>query len=231
MTLQSSSSRTNFKTKRMLLLRIIKILSSILLIELPVLMLLANLWVNFAVENLCYDSVEEIPKRKVGLILGTSKGSEKYPNYYFKYRIEAAAELFHAGKIELILASGDNSRIEYNEPQDMKNALVELGVPDSVIFLDYAGFRTYDSMYRAKAIFGLTSFTVISQQFHNERALFIARNLGIDAIGFNAKDLGGVNKRYMIFREAIARTAAVGDLYVWFKKPYLLGKREYLVNE
>ena len=211
-------------------LKILKILISFLMFELPVMILLANLWVFFSVEDLCYNSTKEIPKRKVGLILGTSKGTEKYPNYYFKYRVEAAAELFHADKIDLILASGDNSRIEYNEPQDMKNALVKLGVPDSVIFLDYAGFRTFDSMYRAKAIFGLSSFTVISQKFHNERAIFIARNLGIDAIGFNAQDLGGSNKRYMIFREAIARTAAVGDLYIWFKKPHFLGKREYLID-
>lgn len=213
----------------MLILRLFKIFLSFLLIELSVLMLLSNLWVLFTVENLCYDSTENIPKREVGLILGTSKGSAKYPNAYFTYRIQATAELYHSGKIEKILASGDNSKKTYNEPQDMKNALIELGVPDSVIFLDYAGFRTYDSMYRAKAVFGLDSFTVISQKFHNERAVFIAKKLGIDAIGFNARDLNtSTSKRYMLFREAIARTAAVGDLFVWFKKPYFLGKREFL---
>lgn len=205
---------------------ILKISFSIIFIELPVFMLISNLWVEIFTDKLCYDNIDEIPKKNVGVILGTSKNHNGYTNYYFKYRIEAAAKLYHSGKIQKILASGDNSRKDYNEPQDMKEALMELGVPDSVIFLDYAGFRTYDSMYRAKAIFGLCSFTVISQKFHNERAVFIARQLGIDAIGYNAKDLGGGNKRYMIFRESIARTAAVGDLYIWFKKPYFLGKKE-----
>ncbi|MCB0479431.1 MAG: YdcF family protein [Crocinitomicaceae bacterium] len=207
---------------------LLKIFLSFLCLELPVFIFMSNLWVNFSVRDLCFDSLEEVPPREVGLILGTMKGSDKYPNYYFKYRVEAAAELYHAGKIKKILASGDNSRKDYNEPQDMKDALIKLGVPDSVIYLDYAGFRTFDSMYRAKAIFGLCSFTVISQEFHNERAIFIANQLGIDAIGYNAKNLGGSYNRWMIFRESIARTAAVGDLYVWFKKPYFLGKREYL---
>lgn len=209
-----------------MLLKIVKVCFALLFVELPILMLMANLWVIFSAENLCYDSFENLPKREVGLLLGTSKGSEDFPNYYFKYRVEATARLYHAGKIEKILASGDNSRVDYNEPQDMKNALIEMGVPDSVIFLDYAGFRTYDSMYRAKAIFGLTRFTIISQKFHNERAAFIAKNLGIDAIAYNAEDLSISYRKYMVFREAIARTAAVGDLYVWFKKPYFLGKRE-----
>ena len=191
-------------------------------------MFMANFWVNLSVQNLCYDDINSIPENKVGVLLGTSKGTDNYPNLYFKYRIEAAAKLYHNGKIKLILASGDNSRVDYNEPLDMKNALIQLGVPDSVIFLDYAGFRTYDSMYRAKAIFGQNQFTIISQEFHNERALFIAKHLGIDAIAFNAQDLYRRPTKWMKFREFIARFAAVCDLYVWFKKPHFLGKKEKL---
>lgn len=205
---------------------LIKIVLSFFIIELPIWMLMSNMWVSFSIENLSYDDVNKIPWKKVGVILGTSKGSDQYPNYYFKYRIEAAAELYHHKKIEVILATGDNSSRNYNEPQDMKDALVELGVPDSIIFLDYAGFRTFDSMYRAKEIFGQCSFTIISQKFHNERALFIAKQLGINAIAYNARNIGGNSNRWMQTREFIARFAAVGDLYIWFKKPYFLGKKE-----
>jgi SanA protein len=110
-------------------------------------------------------------------------------NLYYQNRILAAIELYKAGKIKYIIVSGDNSVANYNEPLDMKNDLVLLGVPDSLIYLDYAGFRTFDSVMRANKIFGQDKFFVISQLFHNERTVFIARHYDIEAFGYNAKDV------------------------------------------
>ncbi len=144
-------------------------------------------------------------------------------NLYYKYRIEAAAELFKAGKVDFILVSGDNSRKDYDEPTTIKNDLITNGIPASKIFLDYAGFRTLDSVVRCKEIFGQKNITVISQPFHNERAVFIARKKGINAIGFNAKD---VNARYgykVQLRAKLARVKMMLDL-VFGKKPKYLGE-------
>ena len=96
-------------------------------------------------------------------------------------------------KIEFIVISGDNSKKDYNEPLDMKNELIKAGIPPEKIYLDYAGFRTYDSVIRLDKIFGQKKFTVISQDFHNRRAIYIARHLNLQAIGFNAKDVDVYN--------------------------------------
>src|SRR5699024_6999105 len=120
----------------------------------------------FAKGQTC-SSVEEIPQNKVGLLLGTSqylKGGGVNP--FFKYRIEAAVELYNHGKIDFILVSGDNKHSSYNEPRDFKQALITAGIPDDKIILDYAGFRTLDSVIRANKVFGQDSITIISQQFH-----------------------------------------------------------------
>lgn len=111
-----AKTRSTFELKVMKIWNLIKFFFSFLILEIPVFMLMSNLWVSFSIHGLCYDSIDQIPKREVGLLLGTMKGSEENPNYYFKYRIEAAAELYHAGKIQKILASGDNSKTYYNEP-------------------------------------------------------------------------------------------------------------------
>lgn len=195
------------------------------------------LWLFFAVIFLCnyavvssaqefiYDDASTIPHNRVGLLLGTSKYTSKnYQNQYFNNRILAAAALFHAQKIDYILISGDNRFAYYNEPQMMLEDLIELQVPKEKIYLDYAGFRTLDSVIRAKKIFGLKQLTVISQKFHNERAIFIARKNGIDAIGFNAKD---VDKNYGFktnVREKFARVKVVIDILTG-KEPKFLGER------
>ena len=116
---------------------------------------LIDLWVQTSTSEQIFTSVEEMPKNKVGLLLGTRKMLRSgYINLYYSHRIDAAEQLFKYGKIEFILISGDNSREEYDEPTYMKNDLVERGVPENKIYLDYAGFRTLDSVIRANAIFG-----------------------------------------------------------------------------
>lgn len=172
-----------------------------------------------------YNNVEEIPNNKVGVVLGTvPKLSNGNDNYYYTCRMKATADLYFAGKISYIIASGDNHIKEYNEPECMRNSLVALGVPDTVIFLDYAGFRTFDSMVRAKKVFGQDSITVISQHWHNQRAIFVARQQDMYAIGFDAKD-AIVRKAYFKnhLREMLAKVKAVVDV-CFGKQPHFLGE-------
>lgn len=178
-------------------------------------------------EKQLYSDTDNIPYNKVGLLLGTNPvGRYGGPNRYFEYRIEAAVELYRAGKISYILVSGDNHSKAYDEPEWMKEALMEKGIPESAIYLDYAGFRTLDSIVRAKEIFGQDSFTIISQKFHNERALCIAKHYGISAIGFNARDVkrAANSLRVSTIRESMARVKMYIDILTG-KQPKFLGER------
>ena len=186
---------------------------------------LSNIWVTQNAKNVTFTSTSKIPTNKVGLLLGTSKWLfNGHNNLYYIYRINATVELFKSGKIKYVLISGDNGTKKYDEPTMMKNDLISKGIPKGKIFLDYAGFRTLDSVVRAKEIFGQESITIISQPFHTERAIFIAENKGIKAVGFNAKD---VSKRYGIkvqIREKLARVKMLIDL-LFNTKPKFLGEK------
>jgi len=170
-----------------------------------------------------YNDIGKIPNNKVGLVLGTSKyflTGEKNP--YFKNRIIAATKMYESGKIKYIVLSGDNSEKYYNEPVTMKKELVKYGIPKNVIYLDYAGFRTWDSVLRCNIIFGQEEFTIISQKFHNARAVFIARKNGIKAIGFNADDISISRSLRTRVREIFARIKVFIDLSIG-KDPRYLG--------
>lgn len=172
-----------------------------------------------------YDDATKIPQRRVGLVLGTGKYvAQGRGNLFYARRIEAAADLFRAGKVEFLIVSGDNGRKTYNEPDNMKRDLVKRGVPAEKIYCDYAGFRTLDSMVRAKKVFGLDEVTVISQRFHCERAIFLAQSCGLDAIGFEAHAVEGREALRTILRERIARVVAFIDAYVTHRSPKFLGK-------
>jgi SanA protein len=146
-----------------------------------------------------YEKVADVPPRGVGLLLGTSdKRRNGSTNPFFTHRIEAAAALYKAGKVRHLLISGDNRRKDYDEPTLMKEALLKEGVPEAAMTLDYAGFRTLDSVIRAKIVFRVRSLTIISQRFHDERALMIADQAGL---------------------EAFARVRAVLDVYVFHTMP------------
>ena len=187
----------------------------------------SNYWMVSSVSHKLYTNTAEVPFNELGLLLGTSKFNRSgTTNLFFKYRIQAAADLIKTGKIKHIIVSGDNSLIEYNEPRDMKRALILLGVPDSCITLDFAGFRTFDSVVRSKKVFGQDKITVISQKFHNERALFIADYYAIDAIGFCAKDAPSQYSFWTNIREPLAKFRALIDLYVIKQEPRFLGKKE-----
>jgi SanA protein len=182
-----------------------------------------NVWVVESTKTQIYDSLSEVPANDVALVLGTtSRTRAGFPNPYFTNRIEAAYRLYKQGKVKHLILSGDNSEIYYNEPLQMKKALLAKGVPDSVITLDYAGFRTLDSVVRCSKIFQQSRFTIISQRFHNYRALFIANHYGLETVAFEAVN-SPVHTRRIIVRECLARCMAVFDLYFLKKGPKFLG--------
>lgn len=170
-----------------------------------------------------YD-VNKVPKKKVALVLGTSQflrnGST---NLYFKFRIDAVMDLWKKGKVQYILVSGDNGRKEYDEPTAMRDALIKRGVPSNRIVLDYAGFRTLDSMVRAKKVFGQHDLLIVSQQFHVERALIIAAFSDIEAFGYNAVDVEVYSGFRTIVREYLARIKLWID-FVFGVDPKYLGE-------
>lgn len=182
-------------------------------------------WLVSAEAKNTTQNIDELQTHKVGLLLGTSKYlSNGNRNLYYQYRIDAAVKLFRAGKVKYILISGDNGTKAYNEPRSMQKDLIAAGIPAERIYLDYAGFRTLDSVVRAKAVFGQKRFVVISQQFHNERALFLAKSHEIEAVGFNARD---VNVKYGFktqVREKLARTKMLLDI-IFGVEPKFYGER------
>ncbi|XCI75499.1 MAG: ElyC/SanA/YdcF family protein [Flavobacteriales bacterium] len=180
--------------------------------------------ISFWTKNKIYDQPKKIPFNKVGLVLGTAKYLSKGGiNTYFKHRMDAVALLFHHKKIQYLIVSGDNRRDNYNEPKVMEKELIKRGVPTHSIYRDYAGFRTLDSILRAYKIFGQKKFTVISQKFHNERAILIADHAGLDVIGFNAKDISREIKQSYL-REAFARIKALWDIF-YHTQPKFLGQK------
>lgn len=185
-------------------------------------------WANSAIsanaKGKIYESVVDIPYNKVGLVLGTAKVLRNGRlNLYFKYRIDATLKLYNAGKIDFVLVSGDNGSKGYDEPSDFKQSLMANGIPSEKIYLDYAGFRTLDSVVRAKKVFQLKQLTFISQQFHNERAIYLAEHFGLETIAFSAKN---VSRKYSVkvrIREYFARVKVFVD-FILGTDPKFLGE-------
>jgi SanA protein len=183
-------------------------------------------WVDWSTDEFLYEDISELPKNRVGLLLGTSKYvPEGGINLYYKNRIDAAVELYRAGKIDKVIASGDNATMEYNEPVKMQRDLMARGIRKKDIALDYAGFSTLDAVVRAKAIFSQSELTIISQGFHDARAVYIAREKGMDAVGYKAR---GVSTRYGLMthlREYLARVKMILDLYILHTEPKFYGEK------
>ncbi|WP_040278876.1 SanA/YdcF family protein [Psychroserpens damuponensis] len=188
-------------------------------------LMLTNLMISSQAEDFIYDTVDNVPKNKVGLLLGTSKFlTNGNINLYYKYRIDATVELYKAQKIDFVLISGDNGSKSYDEPTTFKDDLIAQGIPEARIFLDYAGFRTLDSVVRAKKIFGQNSITIISQQFHNERAIYLAKHHDIKAVAYNAKNVSGRYGLRVQLREYLARAKASIDI-LFNVEPKFLGDK------
>ena len=193
-----------------------------------ILMLSINVYIKDSSNGRIYSNIKEIPKNSVALLLGTSKYVKRGKiNYFYKYRIDATVELFNAGKIDAILVSGDNATKYYNEPKRMRIDLIKRGIPKNKIYLDFAGFRTLDSIMRAKEIFDIKKVTIVTQKFHLERAIFIANANGIDAIGYEAKSIPNTKATLkMQIREFFARMKAFLDIYILHTTPKFFGKFE-----
>jgi SanA protein len=185
----------------------------------------ADSYITSSTKEFIYEDISAIPANRVGVLLGTTaKLRSGRDNVYFTKRIAATAALYKAGKIQYIIVSGDNRKESYNEPEDMRRALMAAGVDSARIYLDFAGFRTFDSMVRAREIFGQDSFTVISQRFHNQRAVFLARRYGIGAIAYNAGDVNAYYGFKTMIREKFARVKVFADMAMG-TKPHFLGEK------
>lgn len=196
-----------------------------LIVLLSFVVIYCNQTIEAASHGKLFSNSSEVPYNKTGLLLGTGKYlTNKRINPYYYNRIIAATELYKAGKIKYIIISGDNSRKEYNEPEDMRGDLMKEGVDSTHIYLDYAGFRTFDSVVRLKEIFGQDSVTIISQPFHNERAIYLAGKENIYAIGFNAKDVSKKAGKWVQLREKLARVKVFVD-GITGKQPKFLGEK------
>ncbi len=189
----------------------------------------SNVWVVYSTKDKILRDYKNLPDSSVVLVLGTSnKLSNGLPNPYFEERINAAATLYRQGKAIHFLLSGDNRSRYYNEPEEMRKALIKAGVPERVITLDYAGLRTLDSIVRSKEIFGQSRLIIVTQPFHCYRALFISRYYNIDAVAllFDGNSENAIVR--VNIREWFARAKAVLDLYILKTVPHHLGDIEPL---
>ena len=199
------------------------------------LLLVCVAWINFAITktgNLyCYSSVDSIPHNHCALVLGTSKylwNGKK--NLYYTNRIKAVVELYNRNKIDFIIVSGDNRNRNYNEPITMYNDLIAAGIPGRKIIADYAGFRTLDSVVRGKEVFGQNKFTIVSQSFHNQRAIYIARKKGIEAIAFNSENVKSKFAFKVQIREVAARILVLFDMMT-ARQPHFLGEKVIIPDD
>ncbi|MGC7589376.1 SanA/YdcF family protein [Bisgaard Taxon 46] len=182
--------------------------------------------IGFYVRNQIYTDVNKLPYRPYGVVLGTSKYfGQNSINLFYHNRLLSTYELFSAGKVDYLLLSGDNRTHQYNEPRTMFKDLKKMGIPTEFMYMDFAGFRTLDSVIRADRVFKAHSFTIITQKFHCERALFIAKYHNIDAICFAANYPQGYH--FVRFREFFARLQLLWDLLIE-KEPHFLGQPEPL---
>lgn len=186
----------------------------------------ANLTAVWSARGLIHDRVGDVPRCKVALLFGTTDRIQGRENLYYRYRIDAAEALWKAGKIDTLIVSGDNRTPWYNEPQTMRRSLIERGIPSERIVCDFAGLRTLDSVVRAKKVFGANEILFISQRFHLQRAIYLAKAHGLKAHGFAAKDVEGKAGSRTRLREVGARVKMWLDVNLLDTEPRHLGDRE-----
>jgi SanA protein len=175
---------------------------------------------------------DAVPARRVAIVFGAGLRRDGTATAILRDRVMTAAQLYFDGKVERLLMSGDNSTLDYNEPGAMREYALSLGVPDEAIVLDFAGRRTYDTCYRAKAIFGVEDAILVTQDFHLPRALFLCDALGVDAVGVNSNNLYYLKRSRLIWnvRELLATVGAFLDVYVYKPTP-ILGDPEPIFAE
>jgi SanA protein len=187
--------------------------------------LISSAMIDSETDGLTYSDISYVPRHKVGLVLGCPKKlSGGRENIYFVNRIIAAVSLFRAGKIDYLLVSGDNVSRGCNETVSMRTDLIKQGIPADRIYCDFKGMRTLDSVVRARDIFGQNEILIISQEFHNRRAVFIAKHEGINAVGFNAEDVGLNEDLLTHLRDLLSRLRAIMDVYILNTQPKFKGE-------
>ena len=200
-----------------------------ILLILIVVIIIFILWAFFSVQykykSLIY-SMEQVPKKPVALILGAGVFPGGVPSPILADRVYTGVELYRAGRVKKLLMTGDNSLKDYDEPTVMKDYAIKLGVPEEDIVLDYAGFRTYDSLYRARDIFSLTDIIIVTQDFHLSRSLYISNKLGVSAVGVCADRREYLYMNWNKFREFFASVKAFIEVNITKPKPFFLGKKE-----
>lgn len=201
-----------------IILRKIAWVSGVVVLICVAILIICNQVVVKNAKGKVFSDIGSIKYNKVGLLLGTTPQARltKVTNYFFIYRIDAAEQLYKAGKIEKILISGDENSLDgVNEPECMRDSLVARGIPTNAIVLDGKGYRTICSVINANKVYGLNSFTIISQKFHNERAIYQAEHLGLDIKNiqaYNAEDPKSRRAYLTTIREYFARVKMFLDL-------------------
>ena len=204
------------------LLRLLFWTSMIILLLVFLLIALPRLITSLSTRSRVY-TLENAPSRRVAIVFGAGLWWDGSPSPVLRDRVATAAQLYFAGKVEKLLMSGDNSYLDYNEPGAMRGYALELGVPEDAIVLDYAGRRTYDTCYRALAIFGLKDAILVTQSFHLSRALYTCNALGLSAIGVSA-DQRMYQRRSLLYwnlREVPATLVALWEVHISRPEPIL----------
>lgn len=183
----------------------------------------ANGYVVAKTKNDLFSKIENVPSRKVAIVLGAKVYQDGAPSVVLRDRLLAAKELYDARKVQQIIVSGDHKAKEYDEPKAMYRFLVAQGIPPKDIFLDHAGLRTFDTMARAAAVFGVASAVICTQKFHLNRSVFLAQHHGIDAVGFMADRRTYRHHGVNLAREFVARSAAVLDTTILQTQPRHMG--------
>jgi SanA protein len=209
---------------------IVKLLSSVLILVI-LLMGVSRIIVLNSTSSKLVD-LDEAHFEKIAIVFGAGLRRDGTPTAILRDRIKTAVDLYQSGKVEKILMSGDNREIGYNEPAAMMNYAVQLGVPEDMIVLDYAGRRTYDTCYRAKHIFGLTDAILVTQSFHLPRAIYTCNALGMKAIGViaNNQTYRKSSLFYWNVRELFATLTALWDVHISHPVP-ILGEKEPIFDQ
>jgi vancomycin permeability regulator SanA len=200
-----------------------------LLVVAPLLpaLLLAAVWLSTA--SVRFDQAAQVPPERVALVFGAGVRPDGQPSPMLAGRVQTAVSLYLAGKVDRLLMTGDNSRLDYDEVSAMKRYAVGLGVAAEDVALDHAGFSTYESCYRARAVFGLERAVLVTQAYHLPRALYTCRGLGLDAVGLGAPDWGTYSDALLVrysLREAVATLNALWQVHVARPEPTFLGPPE-----
>jgi len=175
----------------------------------------SNFWIISVSKNQIFDSIENLPLIDTAIVFGTTKSRiGGGTNPFFENRMNAAAKLYHGNKIKTLILSGSKELKYYDETNDMKIALVELGVQSRDIILDTLGIRTLDTVWRSKYIYGATSVILVTQEYHAHRAVYIANSMGLDVVCYTADFPSSSSFFKTRIREILARPKAVLDL--WF---------------